>query len=148
MKKFILLLLVIVLAVCSFGAQSELERNRQTWQSAGLTHYRFALNIGCFCVFRNKMPITIEVKNNEVASMTYPDGTLVAKSDPNYETFSRYATIDRVFAELETGLAEAEKTTVAYDLTYGFPNEIHFDYIVAAMDDELSLGVSKFEPLK
>jgi hypothetical protein len=95
------------------------------------------------------MPITVEVQNNEIVSMTYPDGTLVAKSDPNYEYFSRYATIDRVFDILKAGLdGEAEKTTVTYDPTHGFPNEIHFDYIIAAMDDELSLGVSEFEALK
>lgn len=148
MKKIILLLLIIIITACSFGAQNEFERNRQTWQSAGIAHYRFALVIGCFCLFRDKMPITVEVQNEKIVSMTYPDGTLVAESDPNYKTFSQYATLDRVFAELASGLAKAEKTTVTYDPAYGFPNEIHFDYIVAAMDDELSLGVSKFETLK
>jgi hypothetical protein len=148
MKKIILLLLIVVLAACSFGASNEFERNRQTWQSAGITHYRFELVIGCFCPFRNQMPITVEVQNEKIVSITYPDGTLVAESDPNYKTFSQYATIDRVFAELESGLAKAEKTTVTYDSTYGFPTEIHFDYIIAAMDDEFSLGISKFETLK
>ncbi len=64
--------------------------------------------------------------------MTYPDRTLVAETDPNYETFSKYATIDRIFAELEAGLAgDAEEVTVTYDPTYGFPNNIYFDYIKA-----------------
>ena len=148
MKKIILLLLVITLAACSLGASNEFERNRQTWQNANITHYRFDLVIGCFCPFRNQMPITVEVQNEKIVSMTYPDGTIVVESDPNYETFSRYATINRIFAELESGLTKAEKTTVNYDPTYGFPNNIHFDYIIAAMDDELSLGVSNFESLK
>ncbi len=149
MKKIILVVLVIILTACSLRAPSELERNRQTWQASGITHYRYSLIVGCFCVFRNKMPITIEVKNNEIVSITYPDGTLVAETDPNYETFSRYATIDRVFTVLEEGLAgEAEKTTVTYDTTRGFPQEIHFDYIIAAMDDELSLSISDVQVLK
>ena len=149
MKKIILLLLALMLTACSFGAPSELDKNRQTWQDAGITHYRFSLHVGCFCAFRDQMPLTVEVQNGEVVSMTYADGTPVDKTDPNYETFSKHATIDRIFSELEAGLkGDADEVTVTYDPTYGYPSEIHFDYIKAAMDDELSLSVSDFEVLK
>jgi hypothetical protein len=149
MKKLLLLTLIIILTACSAGTPSELDRNRQTWQDAGVTHYRFSLNVGCFCVFRSQMPIIVEVQNDEIISITYPDGTLVAADDPNYETFSKHATIERLFAELETGLAgDADEVTVKYDATRGFPSEIYFDYIKAAADDELSLSVSNFEALK
>ena len=95
------------------------------------------------------MPITVEVQNGEIISMTYPDGTLVAATDPNYETFPRHATIERIFSELEAGLAgDADEVTVTYDSARGFPSEIYFDYIKDAVDDELSLTVSEFEVLK
>lgn len=149
MKKIILLLLAFILTACSFGAPSELDKNRQTWQDSGITHYRFSLHIGCFCVFRDQMPLTVEVQNGEIVSMTYPDGTLVTTTDPNYELFSKHATIDRIFSELEAGLSgDADEVTVTYDSAHGFPSEIYFDYIKAAADDELSLSVSKFEALK
>jgi len=149
MKKLILLTLIVLLTACSAGAPTNLERNRQTWQDSSITHYRFSLNIGCFCAFRSQMPITVEVQNNEIVSMTYPDGTLVAATDPNYETFSSHATIERIFSELEAGLAgDADDVTVTYDSTLGFPSEIYFDYIKEAADDELSLTVSNFEALK
>ena len=150
MKKIILLLLAFILAACSFGGTpSELDANRQTWQDSGITHYRFSLHIGCFCVFRDQMPITVEAQNGEIVSMTLPDGTLVAETDPSYETFSKHATIERLFAELEAGLAgDAEEVTVTYDPTHGFPSEIYFDYIKAAADDEISLSISNFEALQ
>jgi len=149
MKKITLLLLAFILTACSFGARSELDKNRQTWQNAGITHYRFSLHVGCFCAFRDQMPLTVEVQNGEVVSMTYSDGTLVDTIDPNYETFSQHATIDRIFSELEAGLSgDADEVTVTYDSTRGFPSEIYFDYIKAAMDDELSLSISEFEILK
>jgi hypothetical protein len=149
MKKLILLTLIVILTACSTVVPSELNRNQQTWQDAGITHYSFSLHVGCFCAFRDQMPITIEVKNDEIVSMTYPDGTLIAKTDPSYEIFSRHATIPRLFSELEEGLSGgAEKVTVTYDPTRGFPSEIYFDYIQAAADDELSLSVSSFEALK
>ncbi len=151
MKKliFLTLTLIIILTACSFGASSELEKNRQTWLDSGITHYRFSLNIGCFCAFRNQMPVKVEVQNDEIISMTYPDGTLIATTDQNYENFSRHATIERIFSELEAGLAGgADEVTVAYDSSRGFPSEIYFDYIKDAVDDELSLTVSNFEVLK
>ena len=148
MKKLILLALIVILTACSFGAPTELEKNRQAWQDSGITHYRYSLNIGCFCAFRNQMPIAVEVQNGEIVSMTYPDGTLVAKTDPNYETFSKHATIDRIFSDLEAGLdGGAEQVTVTYDSAKGFPNNMYFDYIKAAADDELSITVSNFETL-
>ncbi len=149
MKKLILLTLIIILTACSAAAPTELEKNRQTWQDSGITHYRFSLNIGCFCAFRNQMPITVEVQNGDIISMTSPDGTLISATDPSYETFSRYATIERIFSELEAGLAgDADEVTVTYDPAHGFPSEIYFDYIKEAADDELSLTVSNFEALK
>lgn len=95
------------------------------------------------------MPITVEVQNGEIVSMTYPDGTLIARTDPNYEIFSKHATIEHLFSELEAGLSGgADEVTVNYDPIQGFPTEIYFDYIKAAVDDELSLSVSNFEILK
>ncbi len=149
MKKLILLTLIVILTACSAAAPSDVEKNRQTWQDSGITHYRFSLNIGCFCAFRNQMPITVEVQNGDVVSITAPDGTIVTDADPSFETFTKYATIDRIFSELEAGLAgDAEEVTVTYDATYGFPDNIYFDYIKAAADDELSLTVSNLEVLQ
>jgi len=149
MKKLILFSLIVILTACSFGASTEFKKNRQAWLDSGITHYRYSLNIGCFCAFRDQMPITVEVQNNEILSMTYPDGTLIAQTDPNYEIFSKHATIERIFSELEAGLAgAAEEVTVAYDPIYGYPSNIYFDYIKAAADDELSLTISNFEALK
>ena len=149
MKQLFLFTLAVILTACFAGASTEFEKNLQTWQDSGITHYRFSLNIGCFCAFRDQMPVTVEVQNDEIISMAYPDGTLVAATDPNFEIFSKHATIDRLFSELEAGQSgDAEGVTVTYDSAHGFPGDIHFDYIKAAADDELSLAISNFEALK
>jgi len=149
MKKIILLTLIYVLTACSFGASSQLQKNLQTWRDSNMSHYRFSLNVGCFCAFRDRMPLTVEVQNEEVVAMTYLDGTPVAGGDSNYATFSKHATIERIFSELEAGLAGgADQVTVTYDPIYGYPSDIYFDYIKNAADDELSITVSNFEVLK
>jgi hypothetical protein len=148
MKKIALLLLVLVLAACSVSEKTELSRNQEKWQDANITHYRFELNIGCFCAFRSQMPVTVEVQDGEVVSITDVNGEAISTTDPMNELIQKYATIDRIFSELGSDpVQEADHLTVSYDSTYGFPVEVAIDYIELAADDELYLSVSAFEPL-
>lgn len=148
MKKLILISLAFILAACSAGG-SELERNRQTWEDAGISHYQFQLHLSCFCVFIDQMPLTVEALDGEVVSMTTVDGTPVSAGDPMYEFFVGLGTMDRLFAELESAAAspEAGEITVKYDAALGFPAEASIDYIKDAIDDELYITVSGFEQL-
>lgn len=147
MKKTALLLLALILSACTLGG-TELSRNQSKWQDADITHYRFQLNVGCFCLFRSQMPLTVEVQDGEVVSMTDVNGQAFATDDPMAEFVLKYATIDRLFAELGSdAVRDADKLTVTYDPTYGFPVEAAIDYIELAADDELYLSVSAFEPL-
>ena len=148
MKRLILISLVFILAACSAGG-SELSRNKQTWQDANISHYRFELNLSCFCAFRDQMPLTIEVKDGEVVSVKDASGTAVSTDDPNYQYFVELATIDRLFTELEsvTGSADAGEVIVKYDSTLGYPTEASIDYIKEAVDDELYVTVSGLEAL-
>ena len=149
MKKLIFTFLIITLSACSaFAPGDELSQNHKKWQNANIPHYRFQLAIGCFCPVSGVMPLTVEVRDGEVIAMQdvnekdYPDG------DPFGEFVLKYATIDRLFSELDSDpVREADKLTVTYDPTYGFPTEISIDYIERAMDDELAVTVSAFEPL-
>ena len=151
MKKLIISMMIFILAACapSGAGGSELERNRQTWESAGISHYRFELNLSCFCAFHDQMPLAVEVKNGEVVSITAVDGNPVSADDPNYRHFINLGTIDRLFAELDDviGSADAGEVTVTYDDTLGFPTEVSIDYIDQAIDDELYVSVSGFEQL-
>lgn len=149
MKKNILLLLVFILTACSAAEPAdEFSRNREKWQDANITHYQFELTVGCFCPFRSQMPFTVEVKDNQVVSMVDVNGDALSTDDPMNEFILKYATIDRIFSELDTdSVREADKLTISYDATYGFPNETYIDYIERAMDDELGLTVAAFEPL-
>ena len=148
MKKLTLLLLTLILAACSAGGGTELSRNQSKWQDANIDHYRFQLSVGCFCAFRNQMPITVEVKNGEIVSITDVNGNAFSTDDPMNETVLKYATIDRFFSELGSdAVQKADRLTVTYDPTYGFPTDVTIDYIELAADDELYLTISGFEPL-
>jgi hypothetical protein len=146
MRKTILIFIALTLAACSLGSQTEIERNKEKWQDANISHYRFNLFVGCFCVFSQDMPLVIEVKDGEVVSMEYQSGNEIEAT--NLELFEKYATIDRIFSELETNIyGKADEVIIKYDPTYGFPTEINIDFIKDAIDDELALTVSNFEKL-
>src|SRR5258706_1788917 len=103
MKKIILIALVFVLAACSMGGR-EFSQNQKKWNDANITHYRFELNISCFCAFRDQMPLKVEVQKGEIVSITTSGGSVVSQTDAGYETFSKYATIDKLFSELKADL--------------------------------------------
>ena len=149
MKKIALLLLAIVMAACSTVPASEFDQNLAKWQDSGISHYTFDLMIGCFCVFRDEMPLTIEVKDGEVVSITKANGSVVDASDPNYEFFQTYVTIDNLFAALEAEVSGgAAQVTVTYEPLYGYPTEAYIDRSQEIADDELSLQVSNFTALE
>lgn len=146
MRKLIFIFIALALAACSMGNQSEIERNRQKWQDLGISHYRFNLFVGCFCVFSQDMPLVVEVQNGQVVSMEYQSGKAIEEG--NRELFRRYETIDQIFSELEKDLkGEADEVKVTYDSTYGFPKQVNIDFIKEAIDDEVSLTISGFEKL-
>ena len=146
MRKFIYIFIVLALAACSMGNPSELERNQQKWQDSGISHYRFSLFIGCFCVFSQDMPLNIEVQDGKVVSMEYQSGKTIEEG--NRELFRRYETIDQIFSELEKDInGEADDVVVAYESKYGYPAQVNIDFVKDATDDEITLNISAFEKL-
>jgi Family of unknown function (DUF6174) len=147
MRKILFIILAILLTACSaMQPKSEVDLAREKWQDANISHYRFNLFIGCFCAYTQDMPLIIEVKNGEVVSMKYQSGKEIEAGNLDY--FQRFATIDKIFDELKKDLGgEADKVTVEYDETYGFPKQVSIDFIEQAADDELGLTVSEFEKL-
>lgn len=150
MKNLFYIIAALVLAACSLGnaagSQSEIEQNKEKWQNANISHYRYNLFVGCFCVFREDMPLIIEVQDGKVVSMEYQSGKEIDAA--NREVFKKYESIDLIFAEIEAGLnGAADEVIVKYDPTHGFPTEAFLDVVKEAVDDELSLTISNFEVL-
>lgn len=162
LKRFTLLLVFLILTACSvpFAPTATpqpptpttnpelvtLAQNRQKWDALNITHYRFKLVAGCFCSFRNRMPLAIEVKDAKILSIVDNDGKPTTEFD---DIFNKYNTIERLFSTLDSALnGDADKTTVTYNTEYGYPASIYIDYIQLAADDEMSFTVSDFETLK
>jgi len=106
------------------------------------------LSIGCFCAFRDQMPLTVEVRDGQIVHMATVDGTLVLDTDQNYEFYAPRATIDLLFAEIDAAVSDgADSVTVTYDTAYGFPTEIAIDQSQEIADEEMYYSISGFEAL-
>lgn len=150
MKKLILLTLIVILTACSINPPaSEIQTNKTKWENAKIAHYRYNLSISCFCAFMDDMPLSIEVENGALISITTKNGTIVDSSSAFYEMYLPYSTIDRIFLNLEADLAgKADEVAVTYDPAYGYPTSISIDRIKEAVDDEVSYFVTDFEIIK
>ena len=150
MKKLLLIVMVLILTACAsvqaLGNNSEIGQNQEKWQNTNISHYRYTLSISCFCVFAQDMPLVVEVQNGKVISMEYKNGKEIDSS--LRELFNKYATIDRIFAEVNASLnGGADSVVVKYHPTYGFPTDVTIDVQKQAADDELYLTLSNFEKL-
>ena len=91
------------------------------------------------------MPLAIEVRDGETISIKSADGVPVTESDPNFQFFSRYSSIDRLFSELHGELGQSDEVKVRYHASQGFPIDVELDRRKSGADDELYLTVTKFE---
>lgn len=148
MKKRTLLIAVLVLALTlsACGAKSDMAKNRDKWNSLGVSHYTFELTISCFCPFFEVNPVTVEVKDGKIVSMTDASGQPLKAEFA--QTFEEAATVEGLFAIAEENLANADEVEVTYDAQYGFPASIVVDRIKMAVDDEISYHVEAFQVLQ
>ena len=120
------------------------ETPQALWAAQEIDSYRYTLEVSCFCVQEMTRPVTIEVRDGQVAAITYADGSA---ADP--ALFERYDSIDGLFALI----AEAETQDPArLDVTYaeetGVPLSVDIDISEQMADEELRFQVTGFEVLQ
>ena len=102
----------------SSAVTADIAANYQRWQAADIRDYRFSLMIGCYCPMNAMMPITVEVRDGAVVTLTDANGVEVALDDTGAGFFMKYTTIDGIYTELtSTRFGEADKLTITFDPT-------------------------------
>lgn len=145
---------VLALATNMFGLATgtatgenpvEAETPQALWESQDINSYHYTLQVGCFCLVEMTRPVTIEVIDGEVASITYTDDGSAA--DP--ALFERYNSVDKIFAVINDAESQdPARLEVTYDETYGVPLSVNIDISETIADEELYLTVSDFEPIQ
>ena len=121
------------------------ENPQALWESQNINSYRYTLQVGCFCIQEMVRPVTIEIIDGEVASITYVDDGTTA--DP--QLFERYDSVDELFAIInDVELQNPVRLDVTYDETYGVPLSVNYDIDEMIADEELYLTISDFEVIQ
>ena len=150
-------LIVVAAAVyaLSSGAPQEymqlrtLNTQAARWQAQNITSYQMKLHIACFCPFFDRMPLTVEVRDEQVISVVDSQGKPVSTDDPiRMYGNEQLMTIDGVFAYAREAIREADETNITYDPALGFPLTLSIDRIKLAMDDELGVTISDLRALE
>ena len=145
--KTLSLIFVLAIALSACGNGTAFQKNLDKWEGQNINHYRFTLVVGCFCPFAGA-EVTYEVVNGQVVNESIkPAVDRPDELDRISEFYQSYNTIEKVFSYVGKSLNEADETTITYDPTYGFPTTVSVDWIKQAMDDEMYLTLSNFEPL-
>ena len=119
-----------------------LTQNHQKWDALKITHYRFKLEIGCFCSFNDDLPFSIEVLDDKVVSM------LDNKGQPVIDNFDTYNTIEKLFNQIDDAFKQkADEINVEYNPENGFPQLIEINYSYTVYDDEMGFRVTDFTTL-
>jgi hypothetical protein len=137
---------ILLLTLTACAARDTMEKNQQKWASQNAAHYRFNLTIGCFCPWRDLMPLKVEVKDGQVISLTDKTGQSIPANFA--DKFNKSATMEGLYKILDSALEKADEVRVVYNDTYGYPKSIHIDYVKNATDDEIEYTVENFEVLK
>lgn len=134
--------ILLVLTACT--SNTELEQQQALWNSQRPAHYRYVVQILCFCSPEITQPVRIEVKNGQTVSVV--DATT---GQPNTNTrFAPLNTLDKMFGVIQEAIARpVDKLEAKYDGTYGFPTLIRLDPILNAVDDEIQYSIRDFEVL-
>lgn len=145
--KVITLFFILVLTLSACGGGSAFQQNRDKWEGQNIDHYRYTIAVSCFCPFAF-VEVTYEVQNGQVVDQsikTSPDNPVDEAMVNDF--YQPYNTIEKVFDYVSGAVSDADETTIDYDPTYGFPTEVSIDWIKQAVDDEMYLNLSNFEPL-
>ena len=132
--------------------QQTLNENQQTWQQSGIDQYQLTVQKTCFCPLSDTLPIQFSVSNNQVVDSRYDcSGIQFIRPEPlcDEKPAARLnQTVNSLFQIIQNGIDNtADKITVDYDLSYGFPNQISIDFIELAADDEVFYQISDFKKL-
>jgi hypothetical protein len=116
-----------------------LDRAAARWTRAGLDDYRYTVTVHCECPPESSGPFLSTVREGKaVATELVGDPTRDAPEP---------VTIDDLFDEIATSVADGTDVDVDYDELVGLPTMVIIDPDAVAVDGGLAFSISDFEPL-
>jgi hypothetical protein len=137
---------IAVLSACDCEAPNDpgtIDDPQERWEAWHKDSYQMTVNLTCFCTMWGDYRVT--VKNGAITSAVQTS-TGDTVSVTSLELGGRLLTIDDYFRFIDTLRAgEADSVRTEFHPQYGYPILIDIDYILEAIDDELTITISDLQ---
>lgn len=122
---------------------TELQANKEKWNSQGISNYEIEMQKICFCPPDAVRLMIFEITDNEIKSVRYADSD--ERVDPSF--YDNYNTLNGLFELAEEALEQnPEELSVIYDDEFGYIKQISIDYKFEIADDEVTIIASSMRP--
>ena len=122
--------------------EMDLRVAEQRWLRSGVQDYQIVVQYLCFCGYVR--PVRLTVRSGNIVSRVDAES-----GEPVPPQGSHIGAVPDLFTLVREAIEQdAYSLTVTYDATYGFPTQINIDYIGNAIDDELHVSASQFQPAR
>ena len=149
---------IIILAVLlyntlfsnAFWQSRELEQNRAKWESRHITHYRMSLDSLGYSYEFDRMPLTVEVRDDQIVSVVDAQGQGISpgKKNPFYLDYPQAFTVPGLFTLAQDWIwQKPPMVDVSYDPALGYPDSIDIDPYTEPCCQELFYTVSDLQVL-
>mmetsp|Transcript_16784 Transcript_16784/g.26050 ORF Transcript_16784/g.26050 Transcript_16784/m.26050 type:complete len:209 (+) Transcript_16784:36-662(+) len=133
---------------CDLTCQQEALNNaRALWTSKSIVNYDYQFARDCFClpiIFALK---DVQVRNNEITSITFANPNDPDLPDEVPDDFVVPAILD-IFDRIQNGIdRSAPRMSVMYDGQYGYPLNVYIDYDETLADEEYIVRIPSFSNL-
>lgn len=139
------LLVIGLIAGCGNGSttgsnQKTLNSKKTLWSDSHLSHYKFTYQIGCFCLPREDVVISVN-DGQVVEAFNTPSGTYL-----NQETLTGLPTVEVLFAKAQEAIDKhAYSLSITYNPQYGFPEHISIRWSKDVPDDGVDYFIKDFQ---
>lgn len=151
MSRFTIFFLLLCISIsCDINnsksdALDQVRSAQKKWNAVNPQDYTYQYQSLCFCAFTDEVRIVVRADSViDVQNITTNETIMVAVAGtdieaPIHEFYpSSFFTINQFFDRLEVQIPVADDSEVSFDRSTGMPIEISFDYIVEAIDDEIT----------
>jgi hypothetical protein len=116
--------------------QNELDGYKERWNDLEISDYRYGIHVSCFCMPDYVSPKTIEVRGDEIDSVTVTE-TGDASEITNYDT------VLDAFDDIQNALNRFYSIIeVEYNETYGYPKVVSLNPSTGMADAGISVEIS------
>src|SRR6266496_1194559 len=115
-----------------FRNVGELEQNQVKWANQQITHYRMSVDLPYETTYYGQlpMPLTVEVNDNTVVSVTDAQGKIISVEENNDSAYyyRYFFTVPGLFSYVhQYYLKKPPSVEITYDSAFGFPSSIFID---------------------